>query len=267
MGKRDSYEPGTFCWVELSTTDPDAAKSFYGELLGWSTSDGPMPDGGVYTMAMQGGDPVAAIMKQREEQSSAGIPPNWFSYVAVSSADEAAERAKEAGGTVHVDPFDVMEAGRMAVIADPTGAVFGAWQAGQHFGAARVNDPGCLTWNDLSTNDVDAVKDFYSGLFGWEFEDLDTGGGPPYTLVKHDGAAGGRQAGIRPLTPEQSQAGIPPHWIPYFTVESTDDTAGKITEGGGRVHAGPMDVGPGRIAVAADAQGAAFALFEGDVDD
>ncbi len=129
MGKRESYVPGTFSWIELSTTDPDDAKRFYGELLGWGSEDNEIPGGGIYTMAQIDGDDVAGITAQPEPQRAAGIPPNWFSYVSVESADEAAARVKELGGAVHAGPFDVGEAGRMAVIADPTGAMFGIWQA------------------------------------------------------------------------------------------------------------------------------------------
>jgi predicted enzyme related to lactoylglutathione lyase len=267
MGKRDSYAPGTFCWVDLSTTDPAAAKSFYGELLGWEAEDMPTGDGGTYTMVSIDGDSVAALQDQPAQQREAGIPPYWFSYISVASADETAAKAKELGATVHMDAFDVLDVGRMAVIADPTGAMFGAWEPRRHPGAARVNDPGCLAWNELSTNDVAATKGFYSELFGWEMEDATLGGGPPYTVIHHDGAASGHQGGIRELAPEQARVGIPPHWIPYFTVESADDAAAKVKDGGGQVHAGPMDIAQGRIAVAADPQGATFALFQGDVDD
>ncbi len=269
MGKRTGYEPGTFSWIELSTTDPDGAKSFYGKLFGWQAEDSPIPEeagGGVYTMARIDGEDVAALQLQRADQTAAGIPPNWFSYITVADADQTAARAKELGGSIHLDAFDVMTSGRMAVIGDPTGAVFGVWQAGDSIGATLVNDPGCLTANELSTNDVPRAIEFYEGLFGWKVEGIDTQGGPRYWGILHDGAAEGRQGGMRELAPEQE--GIPPHWMPYFTVTSADGAIATTQEAGGALLAGPIDIPTGaRIAVLGDPQGAIFAIFEGEVDD
>jgi uncharacterized protein len=270
MGKRTSYEPGTFSWVELSTTDPDGAKAFYGELFGWQAEDTPIPadaGGGVYTMLKLDGESVAALYEQMKDQREAGIPPNWFSYVTVADADAAAARAKELGGTVHAGPFDVMTQGRMAVIADPQGATFGVWQARDSIGATLVNDPGCLTSNELSTSDPARASEFYSALFGWRFNEQDTQGGPPYWTIEHDGAVRGANGGMHELAPQQREAGIPPHWMPYFTVASVDDAIATTKEAGGTLLAGPIDIPPGRIAGLGDPQGAVFGIFEGEVDD
>lgn len=268
MGKRTGYQPGTFSWVELTTTDPKSAKTFYGDLFGWETEDSPIPaeaGGGVYTMALIDGESVAGINDQRPDQRDAGVPPHWFSYVAVADADAAAARAKEVGGEVHAGPFDVMDTGRMAVISDPTGAMFGVWQAGTSIGATLVNNPGSLTSNELSTDDIERASSFYSDLFGWQIAETDTGDEPPYWLIEHAGAAQGSNGGMRQLSPEQT--GVPPYWMPYFTVTSIDDAATSVGDGGGMVHAGPMDIPSGRIAVVADPQGATFGLYEGEVDD
>jgi predicted enzyme related to lactoylglutathione lyase len=266
MSKRTKYEPGTFSWVELTTTDTAAAKEFYGGLFGWESEDLPVPNSPPYTMLSVDSARVAALYQQPEEQRSAGVPPNWFSYVTVASADDAAERAKELGGAVHAGPFDVMDAGRMAVIADPTGAMIGAWEAREAIGAERVNEPGSLTWNDLATNDVPRAIEFYSGLFDWEVEEIDTGGGPRYWQINHAGGAGGRNGGMRELGPEQQ--GVPPHWMPYFVVESAAAATARTTENGGAVLAGPIDLPTGsRFAVISDPQGATFGIFEGEVDD
>jgi predicted enzyme related to lactoylglutathione lyase len=270
VGKRTSYEPGTFSWIELSTTDTDGAKQFYGKLFGWEPEDNPIPaeaGGGVYTMLRLNGETVAALYEQMKDQRDAGIPPNWFSYITVGDADAASARAKELGGSIHAGPFDVMTQGRMAVIADPTGAVFGIWQARDSIGATLVNDPGCLTMNELSTNDVDAAARFYGDLFGWNVEALDTHGGPPYWAIRHQGAAGGLNGGMRELAPEQSAAGVPPHWMPYFTVASLDEAIATAADGGGSAVAGPIDIPAGRFAVLQDPQRAFFAIFEGEVDD
>lgn len=265
MGKRTSYEPGIFCWVELSTTDPDAAKEFYGAMFGWDADDMDLPDGGVYSMMRIGDGTAAAI--QRLPEAQAGLPPFWFNYIAVASADETAEAAKTAGGNVHVDPFDVLTAGRMAVVMDPTGAAFGIWEARDQIGATVVNDRGAFTWNELATGDPAAAQAFYEQVFGWKIEPVDTQGGPPYWLIGHEGGAAGRNGGMRELAPEQADAGVPPHWLPYFTVASTDDAVTKAGELGGRTMFGPIDLPAGRIAVMTDPQGAAFAVFEGGVDD
>lgn len=270
MGKRTSYEPGTFSWVELGTTDPDAAKAFYAELFGWEAEDQPIPEeagGGVYTLLRIDGDAVAGLSAQPEQQRQAGVPPNWFSYVTAADTNAAAAQAAKLGGAVHAGPFDVMQNGRMAVIADPTGAMFGMWQPRDTIGATRVNDPGCLTSNELSTNDVERASAFYAALFGWRIEEVDTQGGPRYWVIGHDGAAEGRNGGMRELAPEQEQAGIPPHWMPYFTTTSADQLIATVNERGGALHAGPLEIPAGRIAVVGDPQGAIFGVFEGEVDD
>jgi predicted enzyme related to lactoylglutathione lyase len=268
VGKRTGYEPGTFSWVELATPDPGAAKGFYGDLFGWEPEDNPIPadaGGGVYTILKLGGESVGALYEQMQDQRDAGIPPNWLSYVTVADADDAVARAKELGGAVQAGPFDVMTQGRMAVISDPSGAVFAVWQARDSIGATLVNDPGCLTSNELSTNDVLRASEFYGGLFGWDVNEVDTGGAPPYWTIQHGGAAEGRNGGMRELAPEQQ--GVPPHWMPYFTAASIDDALATITGGGGAVHAGPIEIPAGRFAVVSDPQGAFFGLFEGEVDE
>jgi predicted enzyme related to lactoylglutathione lyase len=266
MGTRTSYEPGTFSWVELATTDPDDAKRFYGALFGWEAEDNEIPGGGgVYTMARLGGEDVAGISAQPEQQRSAGLPPNWFSYVPVVSADEAADRVRELGGAVHAGPFVVGEAGRMAVLADPTGAMLGAWEARDSIGAGRVNEPGSLTWNELATNDVEAAMRFYSDLFGWTIEEIDTGGGPRYWTIGHAGGASGRNGGIRELGP--AEGGVPPNWVPYFATESVAATVERAGELGGGTVVEPMTIPTGTFAGLRDPQGAVFAIVEGEFDD
>ncbi len=176
MGKRERYEPGTFSWVDLSTSDADGAKVFYGELFGWEFEDNEVPGGGVYTMCYVQGDAVAAIVQQNEQ------PGHWNSYVTVVSSDETAAKARQLGAKVFEEPFDVMEAGRMAVLADPSGAVLCVWQPRAHAGARRVNDIGCLTWNELQSRDPERRQPSTPGS----------------ALRVGDGAYGGRrEAGLR----------------------------------------------------------------------
>jgi predicted enzyme related to lactoylglutathione lyase len=261
MGERTEYTPGTFCWVELTTTDQDAAKAFYGELLGWEADDRPVGDGGyVYSMMQVAGKQVGAIATQPDQQRESGVPPMWNSYISVADADATAERAKELGATVHAPPFDVMDVGRMAVIQDPQGAFFEIWQPKAHFGASLVNAPGALVWNELGSPDLDASSAFYGALFGWTVAPFESGGsGEPYLSIKNGEANNG---GIRPLP----QPGPPPHWLAYFGVEDLDAALAKLQELGGTVHAGPIDIRIAKIAVVGDPQGAMFALYAGELE-
>ena len=178
MGLRTSYAPGTFSWADLATTDQQDAKRFYGGLFGWEAQDMPVGDGVVYSMMSRDGHVVAAIAPQPQAQRDAGVPPIWQSYVTVASADEAAQRASAAGGHVHAPPFDVFDAGRMAVIQDPQGAFFMVWEPRRHIGAALVNAPGALTWNELYVPDLDAAQAFYGAVFGWSFAPMEGMGSP-----------------------------------------------------------------------------------------
>ena len=145
--------------------------------------------------------------------------------------------------------------------------MLGAWEPRESVGAERVNDPGCVTSNELSTDDVERAAVFYSELFGWRIEEIDTGGGPRYWTIGHEGAAAGRNGGMRELAPAQQEAGVAPHWMPYFTVESATEAIATTDRHEGSLLAGPIDVPAGRFAVLGDPQGAIFAIFEGDVDD
>jgi predicted enzyme related to lactoylglutathione lyase len=258
MGTRTEHTPGTFSWVDLTTGDTDGAKRFYGELLGWEFEDNPIPEeagGGVYIMCKVQGRSAAAISPAREGDPT---PPHWNNYVTVESADQFASKAGELGGTVAMEPFDVMEAGRMAVVGDPTGAFLAGWEPRDSIGAEIVNEPGCLTWNELHTPDVDAAVEFCTGLFGWSADEMDTGGGPRYVVIKNGERTNG---GVMP-----AQGGEPPHWLPYFVVEDRDAAVESTTGSGGREFA-RLDMPQGKIAVLADPQGAAFGVWEGNTDD
>lgn len=257
MGKRERYEAGTFCWMDLSTTDREGAKRFYGGLFGWEFEDSEIPGGGVYTMCQVEGDTVAAIAQQDAQ------PGHWNSYVAVTSADETVAKARQLGATVFEEPFDVMESGRMAVLTDPSGAVLCVWEPREHIGAGRVNDPGCMGWNELQTRDPDTAVAFYSALFGWKVEPIEQDGATVYVTIKNQ--ADWMNGGIMPMSEQHGEA--PPFWITYFIVPSCDEAVARVKELGGEVLAGPMEPGMGRIAVVSDPQGAVFAVFEGETDE
>jgi uncharacterized protein len=259
MGERTEYTPGTFCWTDLTTTDQDGAKAFYGQLFGWEAEDLPVGDGVHYSMQRVGGRDVAAISPQPQQQRDAGVPPTWNSYVAVTDADATAERASELGATVHAPPFDVMDAGRMAVIQDPQGAFFMVWQSGQHHGAGLVNASGALSWNELASPDLDASSNFYGELFGWEIAQFE-GSPEPYLAISNQQRGNG---GIRELAPP----GTPPHWLVYFATDDLDSALAKVADLGGTAIAGPIDIQIARIAVVQDPQGAVFALYDGQLQD
>ena len=255
MGKRTEHAPGTFSWAELMTSDAEGAKAFYTGLFGWDIEDSPIGDGEVYTMLRVGDDYVAALFQPPPERSG---QPAWNQYVTVEDADAAADRAKELGATILGGPFDVLEAGRMAVIQDPQGAVFSVWQAKESIGATLANDPGAMSLNQLNAADVDKATTFYSELFGWRFESASEE--PPYWGVYNGPTL---NAGMMPLPPGFPG---PSHWLVYFTTTDLDASAAKIGDLGGQITVPPMPIESGRILVAQDPQGAYFALFEGEVD-
>jgi predicted enzyme related to lactoylglutathione lyase len=255
VGNRESYEPGTFCWVDLTTTDSEGAKAFYGGFFGWEFRDDEIP-GGVYTMCYHQGDAIAAIVQQD------GHLAHWNNYVSVMSADETAARAKQLGARILEEPFDVGEFGRLAVFADPAGAVLCVCEPRAHIGAGRVNDVGCMGWNELQTRDPEAAGDFYGRLFGWGIEPIEDDGRVVYTTIKN---AGKQNGGFMPMTDQHGDA--PSFWLPYFTVSSRDGAMEKARDLGGAVLAGPLDLPAGKIAILGDPQGAAFAVFEGETDE
>ncbi|HWT23325.1 MAG TPA: VOC family protein [Solirubrobacteraceae bacterium] len=255
MGTRTSYPPGTFSWAELATSDAAGAKGFYTALFRWDYDDNPIGEGQVYSLALRDGERVAALFASDE-------PPHWNCYVTVASADESTARATDLGGTVLADPFDVMDLGRMSVIADPTGAALSLWEPLGNIGAALVNTPGSMTWNDLVTPDPDAAARFYEALFGWTTEAVEGGGG--YRVIRNGERSNG---GIMPLDPERMGADTPASWMPYFGHEDVEAAVAEVPGLGGRAFMGPMQLPGGTIAVLGDPQGAVFAVFTGEYDE
>jgi hypothetical protein len=260
MGERTQYTPGTFSWTDLTTNDQDGAKAFYSSLFGWEATDTPVGDEMVYSMMSIGGKNVAAISPQPQQQREAGVPPMWNTYITVDDADASAAKASELGATVHAPPFDVMDAGRMAVIQDPQGAFFEVWQPKANIGASLVNAHGAMSWNELATPDVDAATKFYTDLFGWGTDSIDMGG-QPYVIVKVDGHSNG---GIQGRVPPNA----PPHWLVYLGTDDLEASLAKTSELGGNVVMSAIEIGGGnRIAVIQDPQGAYVALYTGSFED
>jgi predicted enzyme related to lactoylglutathione lyase len=258
MGGRSRYEPGTFCWVGLATSDPAGAKAFYTNLFSWQAEDLPAGAAGTFTVLRLGGRDIAILYRQMPEARAAGAAPHWNSYISVEDADATATRAGELGGSaVFRAPFDVLDAGRVVAIRDPTGAIVSLWQPRSRIGATLVNDVGALCWNELVTTDIERAKSFFGELFGWEYELDETG----YTLIRNAGSLNG---GMREQS--EQERGLEPRWLPYFTVDGADDAARQAERAGGRTLAPSADIPFGRLAVIADPQGAAFAVFEGKTD-
>lgn len=248
------HAPGSFCWIELATTDGPGAKKFYGELFGWEAQDNPVGPDMVYTMLRLDSKDVGALYQKGEAMKE--IPTFWMSYISVTNADEIAAKAKSLGGTIVKEPFDVMDVGRMAVITDPTGGTFAIWQPKTHKGVGVKGEPNSLTWNELLTNDTAKAAEFYSKLFGWVPK---THGEPmPYTeFMTGDTHAGG----MMQIQPHMGP--IPPHWGIYFAVDDCDAKFQKATSLGAQPIVPPMDIeNVGRFATIRDPQGAVFSIIK-----
>jgi predicted enzyme related to lactoylglutathione lyase len=248
---RDSYEHGVPSWVDHSSDDAAGATEFYAGLFGWQVQD-LGPDAGGYCIASLRDRSVAGI-----GPAMTPGPPHWNSYVDVDDADAIVAKVTEAGGAVFAPPFDVMEAGRMGVFADPQGAVFSVWQPGQHTGAQVVNEPNSYSWNELVTTDVEGAKTFYGAVFGWGAVTHGEGVGAYTEWMLGDSSIGGMMA-----KPPQMPASVPPHWAVYFSVEDIAAAADKVKELGGSIMMGPMEIEPGTFAAALDPQGAPFNIIQ-----
>ncbi len=273
MADRDRYIAGVPCWVDTSQPDPKAAVEFYSGLFGWEFVDvmEGNPDGAYFVARLRDGD-VAAVASV-----APGAPPaaTWNTYIWVDSADEAAEKVRAAGGNVLMEPFDAQDAGRMAVVSDPEGAVFCVWEPKQHRGAAIVNEPGSLNFNGLNTRDVAAAKKFYGAVFGWDTLSLG-GAAEMWTLSAYGDHLEAGDPGIRQRMAEvgapagfenvvasisqipEDQPNTPAHWNVTFAVEDADAIAAKATELGGKVVVPPFDAAWVRMSIIEDPQGAVF---------
>jgi len=254
MPTKTEYAQGTPNWVDLQTSDQPAAKEFYSALFGWSYDDRPMPEGPIYSMATIEGNSVAAIAPQQPDAVAAGVPPMWNTYIAVDDVDMAVAAVVPAGGQVLMPAFDVIDAGRMTFVSDPTGAVVGLWQARGHIGATLVREAGAVLWNELNSDDLDKALPFYTAVVGLTTSTMEMGP-DTYTLFE----VGPDQVGGA-TAPQMS--GVPNHWHVYFAVEDTDASAAKVASLGGQVIAEPFDIPTvGRISVVADPQGAVFSVM------
>lgn len=253
MVTRDTAWPeGTPCWVDLGVESIDKAITFYSTLFGWHIERGSADVGG-YSIADVDGKAVAGI---GPKQGPSEVPPFWTTYIAADDVDEIAGKIPEAGGQVLLEPMDVMDVGRMAIAADPTGAMFGIWQARKHIGVYLANEPGSVCWNENMSRDFEGNKTFYAAVFGYEYGDMSSDEFQ-YATIKVDGKdVGGIGAFPSDVPPE-----APASWITYFAVSDTDATVDKLTELGGSVLRPAWDTPYGRMAIVTDDQSAVFALI------
>lgn len=248
--RTENWPHGTPCWVDLSVPDVAAAVEFYGALFGWTAHDSG-EEMGHYHIAFTDKGAAAGIGPVMEE----GQPTTWMVYLAADDADATVKAIGDAGGTVMVPPMDIPGSGRMVVAHDPTGAVFGVWEAAGMIGASVFNEPGSLLWEDARLGDAEAGKAFYASVFGYRYTPVD-GAGPGYATFDTGGDPLGGMGGLEGL-PE----GVPPHWMPYFAVADVDAAVAVATERGGRVAAEPEDTPWGRMACLVDPQGAVFMVM------
>jgi len=253
MVTRDTAWPaGTPCWIDIGVADLPKARAFYSSLFGWQIQEGP-PEAGGYSICEIDGQPVAGI---GPKMGPADMPTFWTTYIATDDASETAEKIKAAGGQLMMEPFDVMDVGRMFIAADPGGAIFGGWQARAHTGVRLANEPGSLIWSENMSRSYEANKAFYAAVFGYQFGDISAEGMKYSTLD----LAGHSVGGIGEIGADQP-ADTPAYWGTYFAVADTDAAVAKVVELGGSVVAPAWDSPYGRMAVVSDDQGAMFALM------
>ncbi|MEZ5239991.1 MAG: VOC family protein [Microthrixaceae bacterium] len=254
----DKHANGVPSWTDLATPDPEGAKRFYGELFGWDFETNPTDTPGTdYIMAMKGGHPAAGIMLLSEEMAAAGMPPVWSTYVTVEDVEQTAQKVAPAGGNVLQPPMDVMDSGRMAVLADPSGATICAWQPLAHIGAEVINEHGAFTWAELMTPDPSAVESFYAGVFGWSANTMPMPEGEYTVFMVEGGNPQGIAGAMKP-----PMEGMPPSWGVYFAVDDAHATSAKASGLGATLMMEPTAMeGVGTLATMADPQGAAFSIM------
>jgi predicted enzyme related to lactoylglutathione lyase len=254
---------GDFCWIDFATPDPDGAKIFYQKIFGWKYRKTPMPCGGVYTMiSTTDGDSVGGLFVMPDEMKQAGVPPHISNYIEVENADDSTKKASDLGATIKMEPFDIFDYGRMAVLIDPTGAYFSLWQSKSNVSDRESKMASCEThgmfcWQELMTTNIDQAADFYKDLLGWDYSTMDMGD-QNYTVIKNQSDEIG---GMMILPPEMK--GVPPHWKTYFAVKNIDETIAVIRNNDGNVLMGPQDIPEtGQLAICIAPDGTVFSLFQ-----
>lgn len=249
MSERTEYTDGAPAWVELSVTDLEGAKEFYGQLFGWEFKTDEDSERR-YTYALHEGAKVAGLS---QIPAGSGQPTVWATYLAAADVDATLAEALQRGATALVQPFEVPGRGRAAVVREPSGAVVGLWQAGGHVGAEVINEIGTTCWHEVLTNDAEAADTFYTGLFGMHRREIDD----QTAILSIDG----ERVGGRRKIGKNLQGVVPPHWQTYFWVADVDGAVARIRELGGSVRFGPVSTPHGPLAGATDPFGAHFTVI------
>ena len=256
MSERERYPQGVPSWADLATSDLEGARAFYGRLFGWEW-DIAGPEFMHYSQALLRGKRVVGIGPRMDDTQ----PVAWTTYLAVDDADKVVESIPAAGGTVLVPPTEIPGSGRMAIAADPTGAVFGMWEAAAHTGSELVNEPGAVVWNELVSPDLATAQAFYSAALGVDWDEEEMAPGEKYGLLR----VGGRTVGG--ATPAQiGGEGLPPHWGIYFEVADADATVATAQELGAQVALPVTPTPQGPMATLIDPQGGAFSIIASGSD-
>jgi predicted enzyme related to lactoylglutathione lyase len=241
-------------WVDLSSSDPAAAREYYSKLFGWKVEVNSDPQYGGYALAKIGDKDVAGISPKQSPEA----PDAWMVYIGTSDAEGLAKKVEAAGGKVIAPPFDVGDQGRMAIFQDPSGAFISAWQPANMSGF-QTNAPNTFGWAELNARGIDKAIPFYKQVFGWTAKQSEMGeGNPPYTEFQDGGQsiAGGME--MNSMVPAQ----VPSYWMVYFGVDDVDGSFKKATQAGGKELLAPQDFPGGRFAIVSDPQGAAFGLLK-----
>jgi predicted enzyme related to lactoylglutathione lyase len=259
MAIMSRYAHGQFSWIDLTTPDLLASRRFYSELFDWdmvdSLAEDPTHQSSVYVEFQYEGQKLAGMGTMPADLRSLRTPAVWSSYINVDDLNATVEEAEALGASIELPPIQVTTAGRMAILADPGGARVSLWQAGEHIGATKVNQPTSLCWNELATSNIDASIRFYRDLFNWEFR-RSADPEPVYYMILNEGRENG---GMVEMTDEWGDT--PPHWIPYISVFDCDESVEKAIKLGANVYMEPVDIETGRFCVIVDPQGAAITLM------
>ena len=248
MADIGSSAPGTPNWVVVATPDAPGTGAFYEGLFGWDVNN---QNGGFSTLEL-GGDTVAGLLALPDDAKAAGATARWLVYLAADDVTKLLDKVQPAGGTILAPAFDVPGAGRMAMVADATGAEFGLWEPWGHDGAEVTGVPGSLTWAELYTRSKAAAANFYTTVFNWEVEEV-TAGKDSFITCSIDGTP---VAGMMVMS--AAWGATPSHWLPYFAVADCDASAALAKTHGAEIAGEPHDTGAGRMAVIRDPQGALF---------
>lgn len=254
--KVSSYLPGTPSWIDLATTDLDAAKGFYCGLFGWDAVDLSSPEG-AYAMLSKDGSAVGAAYAMSQDMISNEIPSHWATYISVARLEDTLDAVVAAGGSVVQTPHEVQGAGRTAAVQDPGAAVFALWEPHGHIGAELVNEHGALIWNELQTYDTDSAKAFYSEVMGWVPVSAAMPTGEYTTFMLNDKPAAGMMA------IQQEWGPVPPNWSVYLGIDDAEAACSYAEANGGRVEAAPTNIPQaGVFALLQDPQGAYFYVLQ-----